>query len=294
MEKGLAIQLPQAYTSDLVYLQEASLGKPNGLDAPRTFHLTKDTVTSSDPFTVVANLSWESSAGARSYRVVVAESPDLSKPFAMATVIDPSLSIATLPPQRTFYWKVEAVGWGGRQWNAGDAGMLTIPKAKELSGVTFVSDMPWARATAGAENPVRRDANYFGKPVSLAGKVYRKAVWTHAFPDATPADVVLDISGKNFGTFAATVGLDSASGGGSVQFQVLVDGQLKAESATLQQGHVHAFQVDVTGAKAVTLRVLNGGDGYASDHAAWGYARFVHVGATDPMRKLATEDARTP
>jgi hypothetical protein len=39
--------------------------------------------------------------------------------------------------------------------------------------------------------------------------------------------------------------------------------------------------VDVTRAKEVVLRVLNGGDGYACDHAAWGLARFVNIGASD-------------
>jgi hypothetical protein len=39
--------------------------------------------------------------------------------------------------------------------------------------------------------------------------------------------------------------------------------------------------VDVADAKEVTLRVLNGGDGYACDHAAWGFARFIKVEAKD-------------
>ena len=149
--------------------------------------------------------------------------------------------------------------------------------------MTFISDMPWTKATAGAGNSVHRDTNFYGKRPAIGSKVYPKAVWTHAFPDATPADIVVDISDKKFATFAAEVGVDTSAGGGSVQFQVLVDGQRKAESAVLGQGAVHPFQVDVAGAKQVTLRVLNGGDGYSCDHAVWGYARFVDAGVQDPV-----------
>jgi hypothetical protein len=35
----------------------------------------------------------------------------------------------------------------------------------------------------------------------------------------------------------------------------------------------------------LTLRVLNGGDGYACDHAAWGFARLVATGAADPLQE---------
>jgi hypothetical protein len=284
MGQGLAIKLPTPYSSDIIYLQDASLGKPAGLDAPQPFRLNVPAVSYSDPFTIEATFSWEPGVGAKSYRVVVAESADLAEPILSAIVVGPTTSVAVeLPPQKTLYWKVEAIGWGGKVWNTDDAGMVTTPALKKMPGVTFVSDMPWAKATAGANNSPHRDTNYSGKPVNIGGKVYRKAVWTHSFNDATPADVVLDISGKKFATFAADVGLDTASLGGSVQFQVLVDGQLKAESPVLTQAAVHSFRVDVTGAKQVTLRVLNGGDDFACDHAAWGYARFLERGTKDPM-----------
>jgi hypothetical protein len=83
--------------------------------------------------------------------------------------------------------------------------------------------------------------------------------------------------------FAADAGLDDASGGGSVAFQVLVEGQVKATSPVLLPRKTHRFRVDVSGAKEVTLRVLNGGDGYSCDHAAWGLARFLQPGVKDPF-----------
>jgi hypothetical protein len=66
---------------------------------------------------------------------------------------------------------------------------------------------------------------------------------------------------------------------------VLVDGQLKAKSPVMRPGAVHAFRVAVQGAREVTLRVLNGGDGNAGDHAAWGWARFITDGTADPLEE---------
>ncbi|MCY3022074.1 MAG: NPCBM/NEW2 domain-containing protein, partial [Planctomycetota bacterium] len=71
---------------------------------------------------------------------------------------------------------------------------------------------------------------------------------------------------------------------GSVQFQVLVDGQKKAETPVLRPRETRPLAVDVTGAKEIILRVLNGGDGYGWDQAVWGFARFIEDGAQDPMK----------
>jgi hypothetical protein len=150
----------------------------------------------------------------------------------------------------------------------------------------FLSELPWVKANAGAENPVRRDVNYYGKPIAINDGVYPKGLWTHAYPDATPADIVYDVAGKKFELFKADVGLDDASGGGSVQFQVLLDGVPRAESPVLRPRQIHRFRVDIRGAQQITLRVLNGGDGYTCDHAAWGAARFVEPGVHDPLDKI--------
>jgi len=46
---------------------------------------------------------------------------------------------------------------------------------------------------------------------------------------------------------------------------------------------VQQFSVGVAEGKKVTLRVLNGGDGFSCDHAAWGFARFVEKNMEDPL-----------
>jgi hypothetical protein len=45
------------------------------------------------------------------------------------------------------------------------------------------------------------------------------------------------------------------------------------------------LDVNLTGAKEITLRVLNGGDGHNSDQAVWGLARFLTSGSTDVVEE---------
>lgn len=200
MQKGLTLSLPEPYTSDLVFIQDASLGKPK------------------------------------------------------------------LPPPRK--------------------ARPAEPDLAALKGVTFATEIPWVRATAGANNPIRKNRNYYGRAVAIAGKRLPKALWTHSFNDATPADIVFDVAGKGFVQFKAEVGLDDMSGGGSVLFQVLADGKLIAQSPVLRPRTAHSLQTDIAGAKEVILRVLNGGDDFTCDHAAWGLPRFIHAGAKDPLGTL--------
>jgi len=282
MRLGLAIRLPAQYTSDLVFFQDESLGKPAGLEPPGRFRLKAATVRGG-MFSAAATFTWEPAEHARSYRLTVSDPAVPGKPVAVATTAGQSATIDRLPPQRELGWSVVAIGWGGKRTGEGPPGTFVTPRLDRPEGIVFLSDMPWIKATAGADNPVRRDVNYHGKTISIAGKTYPKGLWTHSFPDATPADAVFEVAGKGFAALAAEVGLDDASGGGSVQFQVLVDGKLKAQSPVLRPRTVHRFRVEVSGAKEVTLRVLNGGDGYACDHAAWGLARFLQAGTADPF-----------
>jgi hypothetical protein len=119
--------------------------------------------------------------------------------------------------------------------------------------------------------------------IEIGGKRYPKGLWTHSFEDGTPADVALAIPAGEYASFAADVGLEDSSGGGSIRFQVLLDGLAVAETPVLRPGQRQALRVPLGGAKQITLRVLNGGDGYTCDHAAWGFARFVKKGAADPL-----------
>ena len=282
MRNGLTLRLPHRFDSDLVYLQDAALGKPQGLEPPEAFALGA-VETNADAFTTSATLHWTPSAHAENDRVVLSESPGFDPIALEKASVKPAITLTALPANKAFHWKVLAVSHGGKCWNTPENGAFTTPKCTELAGLTFVSDLPWLSATAGAGNSVHRDTNYGGKTIQIAGKAYPKGVWTHAFNDGTPADLVLDIAGKDFADFAADAGVEASTGNGTVQFQVLVDGAVKAESPVLRSGGMHRFQVEVRGAKQITLRVLNGGDGFACDHAAWGFARFRAEGAKDPL-----------
>jgi hypothetical protein len=90
--------------------------------------------------------------------------------------------LENLPARQTLFWRVEAISWGGKRIHSGGPGSFLTPSLATLTGISFLSDMPWVKATAGAGNPVRRDKNYYGKPISIAGTVYPKGLWTHAFP----------------------------------------------------------------------------------------------------------------
>jgi len=276
------VRLGARYTCDLVHVRAASEGEPAGLSAPGAFRLGQAEGTS-DYRVSTMHLAWEPSTGANRYRVIVAEEAGFASPLLDRTVAAPMVVVRELEAGKTYHWKVEAGGWGGTRWNESGTGTFTAPPRKTLPGVTFVSDLEWRTATAGADNPVRRDVNYYGKGIRIAGQACPKGVWTHAFNDTTPADVVLDLAGHGYGTFACVAGPEDAAYGGSVQFQVLVDGAVKAESPVLRAGATHLFRVDVKGAQTLTLRVLNGGDGYACDHAAWGMARLIAEGETDPL-----------
>ena len=282
MQKGLAIQLPGRYTCDIIYVQDAALGRPGSLEKPGPF-LARQAEGKTELLSVSMRLSWEPSKNARGYRVFVADGPDFRKPAVQKTVNVPETTLDGLSPGRKYFWKVEAVSHGGRQPSADGTMQFTMPGRPKVPGVTFASDLTPAAATVGAENPLRKDRNLYSKPIAIAGKVYAKGLWTHAFNDGRPADVIYDIAGKGFAAFVADVGLDDASGAGSVAFQVLVDGKPKAASPVLLPRKVHRIRVDVSGAKQVVLRVLNGGDGYSCDHAAWGLARFLEAGVKDPL-----------
>lgn len=276
MEKGIHIDLLARYTSDLIHLQDASLPMPASWGKPGELKLLAPAIDS-DPAGASATLHWSPSQGARAYQVTVSM---LDKPVVEKIVYEPTYRIENAPQGSEVVWAVQAFRWGG--YSPVQEGQFKVPKAKPWPGV-FVSDLPWIKAEAGSDR-VHKDENYAGKRLSLGGKPYLRGIWTHAFNDGRPADIVVDIAGKGFGTFAADAGLDDSSGGGSIQFQILIDGKVSAQSANMKSGQVHRFHVDIAaGAKTLTLRVLNGGDGYTSDHADWGLARLIKVGQADPF-----------
>jgi alpha-galactosidase len=285
MRDGVAVSLPTRYSSDLIYLQEASLGRPKDIDPPGEFALSGATVEGG-PFSCSAKLNWQPSASARSYHIIVSIDADLHDPIVDMMTTKNAVIARHLPAARNLFWKVQAISPGGRRDQTGARGEFKTPPLKKLDGVTFLSEIDWLKSNAGAGNPVHRDTNLTGGTIRIAHKTYEKGIWTHSNQDDSPADVVIDIANKPYERFIADAGVEDSSGGGSVQFQVLMDGQVKGETPVMRADASYHFDLDISGAKQITLRVLNGGDGYACDHAAWGCARFIDRGNSDPVEAL--------
>ncbi len=105
-----------------------------------------------------------------------------------------------------------------------------------------------------------------GRPLSVGGVGHPAGIGTHANSKWT-----LDL-GEAALRFRAKVGVDDeeSSGSGTVTFEVRVDGQPKFKSGVMKRGEpAKVIDLDLTGAKRLTLLVGDGGDGIAFDHADW-------------------------
>ena len=103
-----------------------------------------------------------------------------------------------------------------------------------------------------------------GKPISIGGKTFSRGLGTHAH-----SEIEIPLGGA-FTRFQASVGADDEIDGGSVGFEVLVDGQKRFESGVMRKGDAaKVVDVDVSGANSLRLVVTDGGDGITCDHADW-------------------------
>jgi hypothetical protein len=143
-----------------------------------------------------------------------------------------------------------------------------------LTGTPYVSDLGFVAETNGW-GPVERDRSVNeseggdGNPLTVGGVVFAKGLGTHA-----PAEVRVYLGGRCTALTAA-VGLDDeTTQPGSVVFQVLADDRVVFDSGVVRPGPALSLTADVAGARMLTLRVTDGGDGKNFDHADWGDARL--------------------
>lgn len=143
-------------------------------------------------------------------------------------------------------------------------------------GTVYVSALPFVSEKNGW-GPVERDLSNGesgagdGGPLRLGDTTYDKGLGVHA-----QSEVTIDLNGA-YGRFAARAGIDEEKPDkGSVVFEVLGDGQVLARSGVLgPTDAAHAFDVDVSGVRQLTLRVTDGGDGIDSDHGDWADAQLL-------------------
>jgi hypothetical protein len=137
-------------------------------------------------------------------------------------------------------------------------------------------------AEVAVHGKLLRDVSFGGAPLSLGGRRFATGLLTHpeALPDGGRAEVVYDLGGglSEAQRFSAWVGVDDSAGeAGSCRFAVeLRRGgawERVFESETLRGGQAPA-EVDIAlrGADRLRLIATDAGDGYYSDHAAWGAA----------------------
>lgn len=145
-------------------------------------------------------------------------------------------------------------------------------------GTVYISSLPFA-AEKNGWGPVERDLSNGengtgdGGPLRLGGTTYDKGLGVHAL-----SEVTVDLNGA-YDRFTAWAGIDEEKPDkGSVAFEVIGDGKVLAHSGVLgPTDAAHAFDVDVSGIRQLTLRATDGGDGIDSDHGDWADAQLVRA-----------------
>jgi alpha-glucosidase len=164
-------------------------------------------------------------------------------------------------------------GLWSRRVHVEEAARVFVPPPP-LTGAPYLSDLDFVSETNGW-GPVERDSSVGesdagdGRPLTIGGVSYEKGLGTHA-----PAEVQLYLGGRCT-TVTALVGVDDeVTQPGSVVFQVLADDVVVFDSGVVRPGPALPVGADVTGARMLTLRVTDGGDGKNFDHADWADARL--------------------
>lgn len=158
------------------------------------------------------------------------------------------------------------------------------------AGAIWLDSLDIGKMTSGWEgHPPLAGKSVEGKPLMLGGTTYLHGIGTHA-----RSDMVVDLRGAAK-RFVSMVGVDDEKPTtGSVTFVVLVDGKRVASSGRLRGGDKpKLLSVDLTGAKRLTLRLMDAGDGIDSDHGDWaGAALELAPGAT--VRPVAIDAPHIP
>ena len=154
---------------------------------------------------------------------------------------------------------------------------LTLPAIQE--GDVVVSDLPYEswimyEASSDEANPKYKpnfNTNENGGTLIVGGIPFLKGIRSHPRLHG-PADIVYDISAysDDYSLFRAYVGKEGLGGPGKIQFEVLADGKSVAKSSIFDYGEGEIIEANIAGCKKLTLRILDGGDGYTNDSSAFG------------------------
>jgi alpha-galactosidase len=142
-----------------------------------------------------------------------------------------------------------------------------VPAVSPLPNVKLSQLQP-TKATTGWGN-ITINTNISGGKITMGGKVYNDGIGVHALSELTyPLR-------KNYKRFVSAVGIEESHKGGSVAFQVKIDGKVVASSPVIKKGIWH-FDVKIpAGSKTITLVTTDAGDGINSDHGNWANPGFI-------------------
>jgi hypothetical protein len=183
----------------------------------------------------------------------------------------PHATLRDLVPGRSYRLGVRSVWYDGK---VGEKA-AEIPYTASVPDVAYLSELAPVHARHDWRNAWRevgRDRSIGGHPLSAAGKVYLKGLGTHS-----GSDVLYETAGA-FNRFSAQVALDDEVKPPrpvEAVFEVWGDGKRLWKSEAVKSGQAPVpVDVDVTGVRLLTLKVLAGSDGPNSDHADWLEARL--------------------
>ncbi|NOV03591.1 NPCBM/NEW2 domain-containing protein [Paenibacillus planticolens] len=156
---------------------------------------------------------------------------------------------------------------------------------EELPKVDYLSDLNWLSATSGWSD-VKKDKSIDGNAIVLKNGdqnlSFTKGLGTHA-----NSTIKYDLTGADYETFSAFIGVDKeVSGGsysGSVQFKVSGvknDGTIESlySGSTMWESQNAKFvKVNVKGYKELILEVTDSGNGNSEDHGDWADAKLTKL-----------------
>jgi hypothetical protein len=115
-----------------------------------------------------------------------------------------------------------------------------------------------------------RNRSVWDKPMLIAGQSFRRGLGAHA-----AGCLEYDLEGSPYRRFRAMLGRDAHAGDGRIVLEVWLDGRRAFSSGPRTKASPPlAVDVDLSGAKRLELRTLDGGDGISGDHGDWADARL--------------------
>jgi alpha-galactosidase len=157
--------------------------------------------------------------------------------------------------------------WGGLYKDSRSAQIVVIVPSAPPSGAGYLSDHSWLDASSGYSVPVI-DTSIQGYPITLQGHTYSRGL------GVVPQSDIEYYLGNNCTHLSATVGINDIVNqigpqGGTAIFQIYADGNKIYDSGLVTRTATQSVEVDLTGAKVLTLHVDDAGDGNYNDRTDW-------------------------